>query len=177
MEGKGIYTIMLSIIAVLSVALAGIIIFLVISWGPNKNPRTDIDSSGQIINEDVVIPDDQIAIYDLFAGQEPFFNLKAEPEHPEAIIMLKVSIKCDVGKKRKDEEQVTKLINELYLTELREAVAKYFLNITYTEANQNEVIEKAREDLKVVFNDIVNSGSEEKQMIVYRVNFEKRFVQ
>lgn len=58
MEGKSIYTILLSIIAVLSLALAVIIIFLFISFNPNQQTsgKAQLDNS---ISERVV-PDDEM---------------------------------------------------------------------------------------------------------------------
>ncbi len=170
MEGKSIYTILLAIIAVLTLALAVLIIFLFVSYNPN-NQATVGTQPDTAMNERVV-PDDEMIEFKLFNGEDKLFALKAEPQNPEAIIMVSVSIKCDVGPKRKQETYITNLVTVSYISELEEAVGDYFADMTLTEAKQLETRYKARDDLMNIFNDILNANKKPKEKMVYRVTLQ-----
>lgn len=165
MERKGIYTVLLSIIAVLSLALAVLIIFLFISYPSMKGEKAAIVDSE--ISERVV-PDNELAEYKLFNGEEKIFALKYEADYPDSIALVSVSIKCDVGEKRKNEEKINNLIS-LYTSELEQAVGDYFANMTYSEAKDIDTRYKARDDLLEIFNNILNENKQTKQKIVYKV--------
>jgi len=165
LENKGINAILLSIIAVLSLALAVLIIFLFISYPSMKKDKAAVAGT-EII--DRVVPDDELAEYKLFNGEDKIFALKYEPEHPDGIVLVSVSIKCDVGEKRKNKEKVDSLIS-LYTSELEEAVGDYFANMTFSEAKDINTRNKARDDLLEIFNRILNENKMTKQKIVYKV--------
>ena len=165
MERKSIYTILLSIIAVLSLALAVLIVFLFISYPSLKDER--LIQADNFIDERLV-SDDELAEYKLFDGEEKIFALKFEPEYPDSIVLVSVSIKCDTGKKRRDEEKINNLI-ALYQSELEQAVGDYFANMTFSEAKGIETRYKARDELLEIFNSILNENKQIKQKIVYRV--------
>lgn len=165
MEKKGIYTVLLSIIAVLSLALAVLIVFLFISYPSVKKEKAS--SANNEISERIV-PDDELMEYQLFDGEDKVFALKDEPNHTDSLVLVSVSIKCDVGEKRKNEEKIKSLIS-LYTSELEEAVGDYFAEMTYSEAKNIETRNKAREDLMKIFNNILNENKEVKQKIVYKV--------
>lgn len=168
MESKSIYTVLLAIIAVLTLALAVLIIFLFISYNPNQQAATDIEAKG--MNERVV-PDEEMIEFKLFEGTEKMFALKSEPENPDSIVMVAVTIKCDAGEKRKKETDITNRVNQ-YMSEFEEAVGDYFANITLTEAKLVETRYKARDDLLNIFNDIINANKTEKEKIVYKVTLQ-----
>lgn len=164
MEKKGIYTILLSIVAVLSLALAVLIVFLFISYPSRNNKAVQADNT---ISERVV-PDSELVEYKLFDGQEKIFALKYEPDHPDSIVLVSVSIKCDTGEKRKNEEKINNLIS-LYTSELEQAVGDYFADMSYSDAKNIETRYKARDDLLEIFNNILNENKQVKQKIVYKV--------
>ena len=164
MEKKGIYTILLSIVAVLSLALAVLIVFLFISYPSRNNKSVQADNT---ISERVV-PDSELVEYKLFDGQEKIFALKYEPDHPDSIVLVSVSIKCDTGEKRKNEEKINNLIS-LYTSELEQAVGDYFADMSYSDAKNIETRYKARDDLLEIFNNILNENKQVKQKIVYKV--------
>lgn len=164
MEKKGIYTILLSIVAVLSLALAVLIVFLFISYPSRNNKAVQADNT---ISERVV-PDSELVEYKLFDGQEKIFALKYEPDHPDSIVLVSVSIKCDTGEKRKNEEKINNLIS-LYTSELEQAVGDYFADMSYSDAKNIETRYKARDDLLEIFNSILNENKQVKQKIVYKV--------
>ncbi|WP_237266902.1 flagellar basal body-associated FliL family protein [Thermoclostridium stercorarium] len=165
LEKKGVYTVLLSIIAVLSLALAVLIIFLFISYPNMKNQKATVVST-EI--SDRYVADDELAEFKLFGGEEKVFALKDEPDRPDSIALVSISIKCDVGEKRKNEERINNLIS-LYKSELEQAVGDYFANITYTEAKAPEFRSKAREELMEIFNNILNENKQAKQKIIYKV--------
>lgn len=164
MERKSIYTILLSIIAVLSLALAVLIIFLFISYPSRKDNITQTDA---IISERVV-PDSELEEYKLFNGEEKLFALKYESDHPDSIVLVSVSIICDTGEKRKNEQKIDNLIS-LYKSELEQAVGDYFAKMTFSEAKDIETRYKARDELLEIFNNILNENKAVKQKIVYKV--------
>ena len=170
MEGKSIYTILLSIIAVLSLALAVIIIFLFISFNPNQQTsgKAQLDNS---ISERVV-PDDEMIEFKLFNGEERIFALKDDGENKNTLVMVSVSIKCDAGARRRKEKEITNLVSVLYQTELEQAVGDYFADMSLAEAKELETRYKARDDLIEIFNEILNENKPNKQKIVYRVTLQ-----
>lgn len=170
MEGKSIYTILLSIIAVLTLALAVLIIFLFITYNPNQQAANTAQGQATTMLERVV-SDDEMIEFKLFDGEEKMFALKSEPAHPDSIVMVSVTIKCDAGPKRKKEEEITKRINN-YISELEEAVGDYFAAMTLTEAKELETRYKARDDLLNTFNEILNANKKEKEKTVYRVTLQ-----
>lgn len=169
MEGKSIYTILLAIIAVLTLSLAVLIIFLFISFNPNRQAAGNVRADTAIAER--VVADDEMIEFKLFDGEEKMFALKSEPENPDSIVMVSVTIKCDAGQKRKKEQEVTNRVNS-YISELEEAVGDYFAAMTLTEAKQLETRYKARDDLLNTFNEILNANKQEKEKAVYRVTLQ-----
>lgn len=169
MEGKSIYTILLAIIAVLTLALAVLIIFLFISYNPNRLASGNVQPNSEMAER--VVADDEMLEIKLFNGEEKMFALKSEPENPDSIVMVSVSIKCDAGKKRKRETEINSRVT-LYLSELEEAVGDYFADMTLSEAKKLEIRYKARDDLTEIFNNILNANKQEKEKIVYRVTLQ-----
>lgn len=170
MEGKSIYTILLGIIAVLTLALAVLIIFLFISYNPNKQAVGTVATPGTAISERVVA-DDEMLEFKLFEGKEKMFALKAEPDYPDSIVMVSVTIKCDGGPKKKKADEITARV-EGYMTELEEAVGDYFAAMTLTEAKALETRYKARDDLLNKFNEILNANKSVREKVVYRVTLQ-----
>lgn len=165
MEGKSIYTILLSVIAVLSLALAVLIIFLFISY-PSRQNDTGVQADSTIVER--AVSDDELIEFKLFNGEEKLFALKYESEHPDSIVLASISIKCDAGAKRRKEQEITNMIT-LYSSELEQAVGDYFAAMSFSEAKDIETRSKARDDLLNIFNEILNENKQSKQKIVYRV--------
>lgn len=170
MEGKSIYTILLGIIAVLTLALAVLIIFLFISYNPNRAAAGAATPQGNTMTERIVA-DDEMLEFKLFEGKEKMFALKAETAYPDSIVMVAVTIKCDAGSKKKKAEDITNRVN-LYMSELEEAVGDYFAAMTLTEAKALETRYKARDDLLNRFNEILNANKADKEKVVYRVTLQ-----
>jgi len=170
LESKSIYTILLAIIAVLTLALAVLIIFLFVTYNPNVRAAGEVQADSTM--KERIVPDDEMIEFKLFNGEEKMFALKSEPEHPDPIVLVSVSLKCDAGQKKKKADEITKLITELYLSELEEAVGDYFAAMTLTEAKELETRYKARDDLMNTFNEILNANKHPKEKIVYKVTLQ-----
>lgn len=170
MESKSIYTILLAIIAVLTLTLAVLIIFLFVTYNPNVRAAGDVQTDGTMTER--IVPDDEMIEFKLFNGEEKMFALKSEPEHLDAIVLVSVTLKCDAGPKKKKETEITALVNDLYLSELEEAVGDYFAAMTLTEAREIETRYKARDDLMNTFNEILNANKHPKEKIVYKVTLQ-----
>lgn len=177
LEGKGVYTILLAANAILALALAVLVIFLFVTWGPNNGTTI---TENPTMKDERLVPMDESKEFDIFPGQDtsaPFFTLKPEPEHPDSILMLTMKIKCDMGKKSKNEEEITSLVTQTYAAELQQAVTDYISKLTYSDVILEETKYKTRDDLKSIFNEILNSGRKEKEPIVYSVTTPKWFIQ
>lgn len=169
MEGKSIYTILLAIIAVLTLALSVLIIFLFISYNPGRQAAGDIESTKAMSER--VVPDDEMIEFKLFDGSEKMFALKGEPKNPDSIVMVSVTIKCDASEKRKKEADIISRVTQ-YMSELEEAAGDYFANMTLSEAKLLETRYKARDDLLDIFNEIINANKREKEKTVYKVTLQ-----
>ena len=135
---------LLAIIAVLTLSLAVLIIFLFISYNPNQQQAANI-SPGASISERIV-PDEEMLEFKLFGGEEKLFALKSEQENPNSLVMVSVTIKCDAGERRRREKDIATRVNT-YISEMEEAVGDYFAAMTLTEAKELETRYKARDDL------------------------------
>ena len=85
MERKGTYTILLSIIAVLSLALAVLVVFLFISYPSREKDNRLIQTDNPITER--VVPDEEMGEFKLFDGQEKLFALKDEPDRADSIVL------------------------------------------------------------------------------------------
>jgi flagellar basal body-associated protein FliL len=180
LEGKGIYTILLAIVAVLTLAVAVLVIFLFTTFNSRVVTGTESTQPVSVATERPV-PPDELKEYVMYTGEgsnaSGLFNLKASPEHPEGYLMVTFSVKYDVGPKRKLEEDRTALVEATYASELKQAASLYFGNLTYEDASDIATRQKAADTLRDTFNEIVNAGVTEKQVIVYKVVFDKWLVQ
>ena len=140
-------------------------IFLFVSYNPNHQVATNIEGMSER-----VVPDEEMIEFKLLTVRKDV-SLKSEPENPDSIVMVSVTIKCDAGEKRKKETDITNRVNQ-YMSELEEAVGDYFANITLSEAKLVETRYKARDDLLNIFNDIINANKSEKEKIIYKVTLQ-----
>lgn len=171
MQGKTLYTILLSIIAVLTLALAVMVIFVFTAFNSNTaNPSQETQKP--LIER--AVPKEEQAELKLFenpdGSNEAVFNIKSTETHPNSFLMVSVSIIYDGGKRNRLLEE-RKLLLEKNLSMLKQACIKYFMNQSFEELGEEDAMEKARNALKVSFNEIVRTDSED--MIVIDVVFDK----
>lgn len=175
MQGKTLYTILLSIIAVLTLALAVMIIFVFTAFnGANAKP---VQETNKPLVERAV-PKDEQAEYKLYTSSgsngDAIFNIKSTKEHPNSFLMASISILYDGGKKNKFLEE-RQLLFDKNTSLLRQATIKYFMSQSFDELRAEDAMEKAQAALKAAYNDIVSIDSE--NMIVINVVFDKWIMQ
>ncbi len=172
MQGKTLYTILLSIIAVLTLALAVMVIFIFTAF--NSNGRTPSSQETQKPLVERAVPKKEQAELKLYensdGSNEAVFNIKSTETHPNSFLMVSVSIIYDGGKRNKLLEE-RKLLLEKNLSMLKQACIKYFMNQSFEDLGEEDAMEKARNSLKTTFNEIVRTDSED--MIVIDVVFDK----
>lgn len=186
MQGKGIYTILLAIIAVLTLSVAVLVIFLFVTFSTRTTAATGAEATpASEAGPRQVAPDEllEIIVYSDKSGtggEAPgsgLFNLKSTTEHPESYLMLDMTIKIDVGEKRELEVERTAMVNVTYITELRQAANLYFRNMTFEEASDPAAMQKAADELRDTFNAVLGTEAETQETIVYKVIFGKWLVQ
>lgn len=169
MQGKTLYTILLSIIAVLTLALAVMVIFIFTAFnGSAPNP----DQGEEIEKVERVVPQEEQAEFKLYTGDssDGIFNIRSSEAHPNSFLMASISIIYDGGKKNKKLED-RQLLIEKNVSMLKQTTIKYFLSKSFEELSEIEAMEKARLSLKSAFNEIVSKDSEE--LIIIDVVFDK----
>ncbi len=174
MQGKTLYTILLSIIAVLTLAVAVLIIILF-----TYNTGKAIPAERNIKR---AIPPEEQAEFRLYGSSEEngssdaVFNIKNTDKHPNSFIMASISIIYDGGEKNKHLEERTDLIQRVYLSQLKQATIEYFREKTFEELQNPEAMEDARNSLLETYNNIVsNEGTED--LFIIKVVFDKWIIQ
>ncbi|NLX63695.1 MAG: flagellar basal body-associated FliL family protein [Clostridiaceae bacterium] len=158
------YTILLSIIAVLTLALAVMIIFIFTAFNTNRA----IPSSGETpkpLVERVVPKEEQVEFKLYGETNEAIFNIKSTETHPNSFLMASISIIYDGGKKNKQVEERKELLNK-NLSLLKQACIKYFMSQSYEDLNGEEAMDKARASLKDAFNEIVRTDDSDEAIII-----------
>lgn len=172
MQGKTSYTLLLSIIAVMALALAVMIVLFttVFNAGP-KDPSKE--TKPPLVER--AVPMEERSEYRMYeAGKDPIFSIKSTEDYPNSFLVTSVSIIFDGGKKNKNLEERTLLIDK-NLSLLKQQTIKYFMSQTFEELRQEDAMDKAKVALKESFNQIVSSESED--MIIIDVIFEKWIMQ
>ncbi|NMA65513.1 MAG: flagellar basal body-associated FliL family protein [Clostridiaceae bacterium] len=175
MQGKTLYTILLSIIAVLTLALTVLIIIL-FTFNAERVPSANV--GGEVTR---IVPPDEQTEYKLFGSSndsntDNIFTIKSTSQHPNSFIMASVSIIYDGGKRNKYLEERTDLIERVYLSQLKEATIEYFRGQTFEQLQTSDSMKIAREALLDIYNDIIsNQGTEERFII--KVVFDKWILQ
>ncbi|HPO75843.1 flagellar basal body-associated FliL family protein [Thermoclostridium caenicola] len=177
MQGKSLYAILLSIIAVLTLALAVLVIFLFTTYnGINPDKQANATEPPQQVRD---VPPEEQAKLNIYAtedgiGGDAIFNLKPSPAHENSFLKASVTIVYDTGKKRKNLEERTAILKEC-LGEFKEACIEYFRSQTYEQLSEDNAMEKARDTLRDKFNSILEGRTDER--IVLRVVFEGWIIQ
>lgn len=168
MQGKTLYTILLSIIAVLTLALAVMVIFIFTAFNGNSGKASPQETQKPLVER--VVPNEEQAELKLYESNEAVFNIKSTETHPNSFLMASISIIYDGGKKNKLLEE-RKLLLEKNISGLKQASIKYFLGQSFEDLSADDAMEKAQTSLKNTFNEIVRTDSED--AIVIDVIFDK----
>ena len=177
MQGKTLYTILLAIIAVLTLSLAVLIIFVFTTFSSNHSAAVD---KNQRPADQVVVPAEEQAELTLYgAGTDSktdgVFNLKSTKDHPNSFLMASVSIKYDGGKKNKFLEERKQLFEVTYLSQLRQATIEFFRGKSYDDLKSTDAMQECRDELKEIYGQIISESADAK--IILRVVFDKWILQ
>ena len=175
MQGKGIYIILLGIIAVLTLTVAVLSIFLFVTFNQAVTPATaSSESAAAASGEPAGVPADQLKTWNPFATKEnadasAIIDLKPSEAHEDSYAQVNLLLKYDVGEKRANEEAYTILVETDAAAEIQQALILYFKNLTYEECKAADAIPKAQDHLREEFNRIVDETAGEPRGIVYKV--------
>ncbi len=174
MQGKTLYTILLAIIAVLTLALTVMVIFLVTTFN-GRTPAVEDITKRPVVKE--TIPPEEQAEFNLYATgdnanskTDALFNLKSTEDHPNSFLMASISIIYDAGEKNKLLES-RKAFFETYLSQLKEATIEYFRKKNLEDVRAEDAMQKCRDDLKEIYGQIISESS--KEQIILRIVFDK----
>ena len=178
MQGKSLYAVLLSIIAVLALALAVMVIFLFTTYN-RINPNPEANNAKDLPQQTREVPPDEESRINLYAGEDgtggdAIFNLKASPAHENSFLKASVTIVFDAGEKKKHLEARTDLMEDCE-GEFKEACIEYFRSQTFEQLSEDTAMEKARDALKDKFNSILSKRIDER--IIIRVVFEGWIIQ
>jgi len=178
LQGKSLYAILISIIAVLALALAVMVIFLFATYN-RINTSPEANNVKDLPQQTREVPPEEEARLNLYAmedgtGGDAIFNLKSSPAHENSFLKASITIVFDAGEKKKLLEERTELMKNC-VGEFKEVCIEYFRSQTFEQLTDEAAMEKARDALKEKFNNIVSKRIDER--IILRVVFEDWIVQ
>lgn len=178
MQGKTLNTILLAIIAVLTLAVAVLVIFLFTTINAGK-PKTDNQTDKPAIKQRVVPIDEQAEFYlyseDKGKPKDAILSLKGTEEKPNSFLMTSISVTYDAGEKNKLLEKRKLLLEQTYIGELRQATMEYFRSKSVADLNKDDAVKTARDELITIFNGILSKNPDEK--IIINIVFENWIIQ
>ena len=189
MQGKGIYIILLGIIAVLTLSVAVLSIFLFVTFNQTVATGTvaAAEESGHTSESGSsrVVPGDELRTWSPFSSGEgekvtvepAVYDLKPSEGHTGSFVQVTLLMKYDVGVKREHETEYALIVEEESASEIKQACSMYFKGLTYEDCKSPEAIPMAQDALKEEFNRIVDESAGEEIGIVYKVIIENMLAQ
>jgi len=185
LQGKSLNTVLLAIIAVLTLALAVMSIFLFTTL--NSKGVAGVGKA-KLSAEQVVPPAEQARfnLYQVDAKGEvdteksgdAVFNIKSTENQPNSFLMASISVVYNGGSKNKLLEERKKLLQNLYISDFRQAAIEYFRSKSYDELQQADAMQKAGEDLQAIFSGIIGEDPEDPaKKIILKIVFDKWIIQ
>lgn len=179
MTGKSINTILLAIIAVLTLALAVMSIFL---FTANNASKENNDGNVSANTNERVVPTSEQAEFNLYGlgnadpkAADALFNIKSSDDYPNNFLMTSISIVYDGGKKNELLEKRKLLLESTYLSEFKQTAIEYFRAKSFEELQAPDAMQNARRDLKDLYNGIASENPDEK--IILKIVFNKWIIQ
>jgi flagellar basal body-associated protein FliL len=162
LEGKGIsFIILLVIVALLTMILAGVVIFFLVTSGNQKTPESETHKTG----ESIIVPsEDELESIVLF--EKGVFNLKGTDAAKSNIMRTNIVIKYH--KEIEDLDAKAKI--EHNIDDIKEMIGIYFQEVTIDQVKQKQW-EKFKKDLKEKANNLLNSNENAKNEIIYTFVF------
>jgi flagellar basal body-associated protein FliL len=168
LEGKSNFTILLIIVAVLTLTLAILAGYLfIVSGSPQDNSEVSKNTTAEYIPEDA-----ELAKKPLFE-EKKLFNLKTENNK---ISVIQVNAVIRYFKKVKGIKNVDEKLT-FCDEQIKETVSTYFQSLTIEQVRDPECKKQAKLDLKKQLNDLLNLNEGNKSDIIYDVIFDEWFYQ
>jgi len=168
--GKGSFIVLLVIVAVLTLVLAMMAVYLFIVAG---TPQNNAESA---VHTDINTPQrpdaDELGYKKLFE-EKKFFNLKSE-DNKNPVIQVEVNLVY--FKKIKGIKNVEDKITS-FESEIKEAIGTYFQQLTLEQVKDPACKKKAKEDLIKEINNLLSSDENKHFDIIYDIVFEEWFYQ
>lgn len=184
MQGKGIYVILLGIIAVLTLSVAVLSIFLFVMFNhPAPGGVQDLAQAEETAEPEIrLVPAEEQRSWNPFAtGDNPnapgLYNLMPSEGRESSFLQVTLLIKYDVGENRELEALHSELVETFSAAEIRQACAMYFRRLTYEEVKAAEAIPQAQDALKEAFNRIIDENAGEPLGIIRKVVIENMLPQ
>lgn len=166
MEGKSrLSIILLVIIAALAIALASITVYVLVGGAKDTKETT---KTVQITRP----ADSELSVKKIF--EKKLLNLKAGDDKKTSVIQISTEI-VYFNKVTGVKDIEAKLTS--YDGEIKELIGTYFQNLTLEEVKKPETKEKAKKDLTLKINELLNSNQKTKNDIIYNLNFDEWFYQ
>ena len=163
MEGKGSFLILLVIVAFLSLTLAVLAGYVFFVGGSH--------ATSEAVQKNTTRPDDKDLGSKVIFDKENF-NLKNVDANKISMIQVGIEIKYNLKIKYSDKTTADDKLTA-YEGDIEEIIGKYFRNMTLDDAAKPETMDKAKEDLKNAFNDVLTANEKDKSPIVFDVIFNK----
>jgi flagellar basal body-associated protein FliL len=183
-QGKGIYAILLGIIAVLTLAVAVLSIFLFVMFNqPGRVPaEASASATAATAEGPKLVPAEELRTWNPFATKDNanapvLYDLMPSEGHEKSFVQVTLLVKFDVGKKRENEEAYAQLVESDSAAEIKQACSLYFKNLTYEDCKSPDAVPKAQDTLKESFNRIVDESAAKELGIVYKVIIENLLAQ
>lgn len=170
MEKKSNFFLLLLIVALLSLTLAGLAVYILIG-GNQKQVDTKINEN----YEKTAPKDTELASIKVFGEESKYFNLKDDEKYKGSFVQLSVELKYFL-KVDGLSEPFAKI--NLYLSDIKELIGTYFLNVALSDIKTPEGKKHTKEDLKKEINKLLLRNEEKvKTDIVYEVVLEDMLFQ
>ncbi len=167
MEGRSSFVLLLVIVAVLTLTLALLSGYVFIVGGAQSRGAEKV--------VEVRMPDsDELNKKPIFGDKAEVFNLKQDIDGTLGVMQLNAELVY--FKKVKGIKNTDELIDN-YISEIKEAITQYLLDRTYSEVNHRDGLQKAKEDLKVLTNNIFKEKEGLTSDVVWEVVISKWNVQ
>ncbi len=166
MESKGVFFILIIVIAILTLSLAALAGYIFIVQGNSDNDKESIETAK--VDPDIPAKEDRIVIQ-LF-DKARTFNLKNKNSDKVSVIQANVALDCHKVLANNKKAVVTDIIAN-YGSEIQELVVRFFLEKTIDDVKNTAVMDEAKAELEEKINNLLNEGVKKPEDIVYKVIF------
>lgn len=165
MESKGVFFILIIVIAILTLSLAALAGYIFIIQGNSNNNSSAVTGE---VNTDIPSKDDRVVI-ELF-DEATTYNLKNDDPNKVSVIQVKVALDCYKQLSNNKKAVVTDIVTN-YSSEIKELVVRFFLEKTINDVKNTAAMDEAKTELAQQINSLLNEGVKKPEDVVYKVIF------